>query len=304
MSPIREKGGRKRGRSRRDKEGGGGEEQGAGHQRVEGIGEAGKEYSKPMVAGEAATVWSAMVSSAAWSGNSAASQASSASAAPVRAPDLWRCRARRNRPPSAEISARSSAPARSQVAARRVAIAARARPGQHQPVAIALGAEPIEPAPRRRLVHAAKPPPAMAHRIQRLGLGIGQPQPRRNRLASSVTATASAPSRRTDPAAVPAHARPRSSRQTARYRRRRRKSAAAGRHPPSRHSARRAVRDHQLQHFHAHAFGRQARKPRAPADAGEISGAIGLARADRRRECGRTGGCADNPRRSAGRGRR
>ena len=41
-----------------------------------------------------------------------------------------------------------------------------------------------------------------------------------------------------------------------------------------------AVGDHQLEHLHPHAFGRQARKSRAAADAGEISGAIGLARAE------------------------
>ena len=59
------------------------------------------------------------------------------------------------------------------------ALAARPRPGQHQPVAVAILAEPIEPAPRGRLVHSGEPPPAMAHGIQRLGFGIGQTQPRR-----------------------------------------------------------------------------------------------------------------------------
>ena len=56
------------------------------------------------------------------------------------------------------------------------------RPGQHQPVAVALRAEPIEPAPRDRLVHAGEPPPAMAHGIQRLGFGVGEPQARASRL--------------------------------------------------------------------------------------------------------------------------
>ena len=45
------------------------------------------------------------------------------------------------------------------------------------------------------------------------------------------------------------------------------------------HRAVGALRDQQLQHLHAHAFGGKARKSRAPADAGEISGAIRLARA-------------------------
>ena len=52
---------------------------------------------------------------------------------------------------------------------RGIGIPARPRPGQHQPVAVALLAEPVEPTPRGRLIHAGEPPPAMAHGIQRLG---------------------------------------------------------------------------------------------------------------------------------------
>ena len=39
----------------------------------------------------------------------------------------------------------------------------------------------------------------------------------------------------------------------------------------------RARRDHQLEHFHAHAFGGERDEAGAPADAGEIAGAIRLA---------------------------
>ena len=44
------------------------------------------------------------------------------------------------------------------------------------------------------------------------------------------------------------------------------------------HRDRRSLRDHELQHFHAHAFGGKAGQSGAPGDAGEISGAIGFAR--------------------------
>src|SRR5436309_2606102 len=49
----------------------------------------------------------------------------------------------------------------------------RARPGQQQPVAIVILAEPVEPPPRLRLIHAGEPPPAVAHGIERPGFRIG-----------------------------------------------------------------------------------------------------------------------------------
>jgi hypothetical protein len=158
---------------------------------------------------------------------------------------------------------------------------ARPRPRQHQPVAVAILAEPIEPSPRGRLVHAGEPPPAMTHGIQRLGFGIGQPQARRNALC----VLGDGDRERAEP--------PDSIRLPSKHAFRRdhrlkrpgigdaaenRQQQTAIRHRGDGDSG--AFRDHQLQHFHAHAFGGKGRKAGARANAGEVARTIGLTRAE------------------------
>ena len=130
-----------------------------------------------------ATAWSAMASTAASSsGKSAASQASSASASTCPSSGPW---AMPRAMKSAAFSGNFGALQRfGRVASsrqwRRIDAASRPRPCQHQPVAVALLAEPVEPPPRGRLIHAGEPPPAVAHGIQRPGFGIGETHAQRD----------------------------------------------------------------------------------------------------------------------------
>ena len=207
----------------------------------------------------------------------------------------------------AEISARSSAPAAAQAPA--TARSSVVRLPAPRPASAGRGSGRHR-AGRACAARIASSMPASRHQrwpmeSSALVSALDSRSRAATRLASSVTATASAPSLRI------ASGFSRSARSAAIIARERpgigdaaenRQQQPAIRHRDNRTG--RAVGDDELHHFHPHPLGGKAGKTGPAADAGEIAGAIGFARRRRRRECGKTAGCADNPPRSAGRGRR
>lgn len=161
---------------------------------------------------------------------------------------------------------------------RRIHLARVPRPRQQHTIVIALGAEPIEQPPRIGLVLVGESPPAVPHRIQRLGLRIAESEPRRDALG--ILGHGDRQSRK-----PPGRARSKAKLVLDRDHARQRpgighaadqqlQEAAVG------HGDRRGRStscDQQLQHFHAHPLGRETRKPGAATDAGEIAAAVRLA---------------------------
>ena len=61
---------------------------------------------------------------------------------------------------------------------RRADVATGSRPAQQHAIVIAIRTEPVEQSPRIGFALGGQAPPAVPHRIQRLGFRIGEPQAR------------------------------------------------------------------------------------------------------------------------------